>query len=69
MHDFKNLSEIEIITYAMQGLCDFILKAPDSDLYRLNLQYTELHQRREQIDSTYTTIKREFEAKKSAERF
>ena len=53
MHDFATITELELVKYASHGLCAFILKAPPEDLYRLNEQYSELHERRKAIDEFY----------------
>ena len=61
MQDFLNISELELIRYAMHGLCDFILKAPSEDLCKLNSQYTEMHSRRAHVDDQYKQVRLAFQ--------
>jgi hypothetical protein len=65
MQDFLNITELELIRYAMKGLCDFILKAPDTELFRLNTQYSELHQRRAHVDDLYKKVINDYQTEKN----
>ena len=49
MTHFKTLKEKDVLSLAMKGLCEVILKAPLHELDRLNEQYSEMHQRRKKI--------------------
>ena len=50
MIEFTNISEIEVLYYAMKGLCEHIVKtASQEDLAWLNKQYFELNERRNEL--------------------
>ena len=49
MSRFNTIAEIDVLGYAMKGICEVILKAPYLELDRLNEQYNEIYQFRKDL--------------------
>lgn len=59
MKEFENISEIEVLYFAMKGLCDHIVKtASQEDLVFLNKQYFEMNDRRNELLSNGMSLSR-----------
>ena len=56
MNDLRTISEKEILSYAMKGICESIIRAPlGIELDRLNEQFEEMYKRKKQIENDEKT--------------
>ena len=49
MRDLLLISEKDVLSYAMKGICESIIRAPFDELGTLNAQFEEMYQRQKKI--------------------